>query len=623
MQIIGPQRGNWLWGSVAEVIVPNIDELPGSNVKRKKVQAFAMEGKPTITAHRSSRDARYERLRILYQISNLINSTTNHRLLLRRILDCAVRYLQASSGSLSLIDAANPEFLHVRAACGASARNVRNRRIPIGKGIVGRVVALGKPVRVNNVLECEDYLPLRPEVRSEMAVPLRIEGRIAGVLNVDSDRLNAFTREDQQLLVAIANQAAKVIQTSQLYDALTTQAARLEALIAAGQALIAPDSLPSVLQRITETVQSMLDIRLCSVMLLNEKGELELSAVSGGGQHYTQRPTLHVTNTLVGEVVMGRAPLQVFDVRKAPRYRSRRMARKEKLASLLSVPIIYNDRPIGILNIYTAKPRTFSNEEIQLLNAFASLCAIAIVNARRYQEMVRAEEGLRKAERLSTLGILSAEIAHEIRNPVAIISMLVHSLMEDGAVAPDRQKDLQIIADKLERINRIVTQVLNLSRQQQPRLEEVNLNQVIEDLLFLLSHTLSARSILVKKRLARTLPMVRGERGHFDQVLLNLMLNAIDAMPRGGIIIVATRRATRAGRPHVVVSVRDTGRGIPEEIRDQIFEPFVTTRREGIGLGLFVSRKLLSQYDATLSIKETNEKGTCFEISIPIEVTPQ
>ncbi len=160
-------------------------------------------------------------------------------------------------------------------------------------------------------------------------------------------------------------------------------------------------------------------------------------------------------------------------------------------------------------------------------------CAIAIVNARRYQEMVRAEEGLRKAERLSTLGILGAEIAHEIRNPVAIISMLVHSLMGGwgGRSRPTKRSSdnrRQAGADQSHcdaGAQSFPAAAASFGGgQSQPSHRRF---------VVLLSHTLSARSILVKKRLARTLPMVRGERGHFDQVLLNLMLNAIDAMPRG------------------------------------------------------------------------------------------
>lgn len=565
-------------------------------------------------------ERRYRRLRVLYRISDLINSTTEEKRLLRRVLKEAVRELGATSGSLALLEGDPPNSLRIVVAQGANSQNVRDVRLEIGQGVVGKVVETGAPVRVDDVSRTPFYVSLRPDVRSELAVPLVIGGRISGVLNVDSDRLGAFSAEDEQLLMAIAHQAAKVIHTSRLYEQLTLQAARLEALLSAGQALIAPEPLGKVLQRLTETVQRMLDIRLCSVMLLNDKRELEICAVAGGGQHYTQRASLSVSDSLIGQVVIRRAPLQVFDVRKAQGYRSRSMARKERLASLLSVPILYQQKPIGLINIYTSKPRLFTAEEIRLLDAFASLCAIAIENARRYESVLRAEENIRKADRLATLGVLSAEIAHEIRNPVSIISMLVSSLLEDGAVASERRKDLEIIAQKLERISRIVAQVLNFSKQQAPRYEWIDIGEVLSDLFLLMEHALATKHILAKYRAQRSLPRVFLDRGHLEQVLMNLILNAVQAMPHGGLLTVRARLVSRPA-PHVEIAVSDTGKGIPREILENIFDPFVTSRKEGVGLGLFVSQKLLAQYGGRLEVSKTGARGTTLKILLPLEAS--
>jgi signal transduction histidine kinase len=343
-----------------------------------------------------------------------------------------------------------------------------------------------------------------------------------------------------------------------------------------------------------------------------------LSAVSGGGRNYTQRPNLSVRDTLVGEVVKKREPLQVLDVRKASRYRAREMARKESLASLLSVPVFFHDQMIGLLNIYTARPRRFLEEDIRLLNAFASLCGIAIENAQRYERVLTAEHNIRQNDRLATLGILSAEIAHEIRNPVTIISMLLHSLREDHAISPNRERDMDIILDKLERINRIVSQVLSISKKPAHPMEWVSVNGVIEDLLFLVNHALAARQIMVQRQFDADAPALLGDRGHFDQVFLNLLLNALEAMPGGGILTIRTERVSDSDGDGVLVTIRDTGTGIPEDLLAQLFTPFVTARREGIGLGLFVSQKLLAIYGGTITVKSTVGKGTTFKVRVPL-----
>jgi signal transduction histidine kinase len=563
---------------------------------------------------------RYRRLRALYRIANLINSTTDEKKILKRILAETVRELSATSGSLSLIVGDPPQELRIVVAQGSSSQNVRNVRLRVGQGVVGKVAETGRPVRVDDVSLSPFYVPLRPEVRSELAVPLIIDGRIAGVLNVDSDRLAAFSAEDEKLLLAIANQAAKVIQTSRLYEQLAMQASRLEALISAGQALIAPEPLPRILQRITETVQRMLDTRLCSIMLLNDNRELVISAVAGGGQLYTQRAGLNVSESLIGQVVVRRAPLQVLDVRRTKGYRNRSMARKEQLVSLLSVPILFQQTPIGIINIYTSKPRRFSEEEVRLLSAFASLCGVAIENARRYESLIRAEENLRQADRLTTLGVLSAEIAHEIRNPVSIISMLVHSLLEDGAIAPERRKDLAVISDKLQRISRIVGQVLSFSKQHEPRYEWVSLDAVINDLVFLLSHTFSSKGIEFNFRTRKNLPPVFMDRGHLEQILMNLFINAVQAMPNGGHLAVQARVSSPGAKcPSLMVDVTDTGTGIAPDILQQVFDPFVSSRKEGVGLGLFVCQKLLSQYGGLIKVTKTGPGGTTITIQLPLE----
>lgn len=564
-------------------------------------------------------EAKYQKLMVLSRVSNLITSTRKPATLLRRILREAVLAMKATSGSIYYIDQESGA-LHAQVVYGIELRRARQLGLRLGRGVTGKVAMTGKPLRVDDVRLSPDYVELKPDVRSELAVPLIIDGETIGVLNVDSTRVAAFKPEDERLLVALAAYASKLIQTARLYEGLNQQTRKLETLFDVGQALISPAPLPVVLNRITRAVLDLMDIKLCSLMLLNEKRELVLSAVSGGSEDYSQRPNLNLATSLVGRVVTERQPLQVFDVRKAPRYRSRRMARREHLASLLSVPITFYDTLIGILNIYTARPRRFTDEEMRLLNAFASLCGIAIENSQRYQRVLVAEESIRQSDRLATLGILSAEIAHEIRNPTTIISMLLHTLREDRGVAPGREKDIDIILEHIDRINRIVSQVLSFSKQRETRLERVDINQTIEDLLFLVNHNLNARTITVKRQLDSDLPRIMGDRGHFDQILLNLMLNAAEVMAGGGVLTIKTSKP-KTDRQWVHVVIKDTGPGIPPEILPQLFTPFVTARKEGIGLGLFISQKLLNQYGGRITVKTAPGKGTAFTVQIPVEHT--
>jgi signal transduction histidine kinase len=554
---------------------------------------------------------------VLYRISDLINSTTNSTTLLRRILRETISALSATSGFLGFLEDKTGE-LRVAVAQGLAEPNPA--QLPLAPYWSG-VIDSGSVVRDGDDLEA-GWATNGPEAKSHMAAALRIEGKPAGILHLNSPEVSAFSVEDEKLLNAVANQAARIIHTSRLYDKLTEQTRRLETLFDVGQALISPDPLPDILNRITDSLLGIMDVKQCSVLLINDSREMVLSAASGSAGKYVQRPMSVVPESLLGEVSGKRQPVQVFEVKRPENRKPGKVPLRGKPTSLLTIPIFFQEALVGILNVYAERVRQFEPDEMRLLNAFASLCGIAIENARRYERVLTAEQSIRTTDRLATLGTLSAEIAHEVRNPVTIITMLMHSLREEGAIAPGRAKDVSLIMDKLEHINRIVSQVLGFAKRRGVRLEWVKLNDVLEEVLFLVQHTVSSRRIVVRKQLEPALPPVLVDRGHMDQVFLNLVMNAIEAMPHGGILTIessVTPPRKRTGeQPVVRVVVRDTGAGITQEMQEQIFAPFVTGREEGVGLGLFVSQKLLSQYDGRISVRSTPGEGASFAVSIPL-----
>lgn len=566
--------------------------------------------------------ARYQRFKVLYRISDLINSTAKTETLLRRIMRETVSVMRADAGSIRLL---TPDGTHleVMVAHGVDASSARQMRLAVGQGVTGWVAQTGTLLRVDDVSKSPRYVEWRRDVRSELAVPLRVEGEVIGVLNVESTRLAAFSEADEKLLSAIGVQAAKVIQTARLYDRIAEQNRRIEALFEVGQALISPDPLPALLQRITASVRQLLDIRQCSVMVINEQRELVQSAVSGQQVQFAQQPGFNLSSVRAGDISVRRQPLEVFKVKRVRQRAGRRKPEGAAPASLMSVPIFFHERLIGFLNLYTPERRRFSEDEMRLLHAFASLCGIAIENAQRYERVLNAEHSIRQADRLATLGILSAEIAHEVRNPISIISMLIHSLVEDKAVVPSREKDMAIIAEKLERIDRIVSQVLTFSKRREPKPEWLNLNSVLEDVLFLVGHLLQARQVQLRRHLDSALPQILGDRGDFDQVFLNMIMNAVEAMPLGGILYIRSAWSpakSDAGSPGMIsISFRDTGVGIAPETVPHLFSPFYSTRPEGFGLGLFVSNKLLSQYGGKIVVRSAEGKGAAFTIKIPVE----
>ena len=333
-------------------------------------------------------------------------------------------------------------------------------------------------------------------MRSELAVPLEVAGEVRGVLNVDADRPEAFSAEDQELLEALAAQAARVIHNTWLYEQLRLKARLFESLASVSQTINSTLNLDDALSVITREACVLMQAKMCSLMLLDESREwLELRASFGAGEAYVNRPRLSVEESLLGIVVRRKKPLQVENVQVSSRYQSVEVARREGLVALLSVPLLYGGQAIGTLSVYTGQPYSFSNEEIRILSALAELSAIAIEKARLYERVVDVEEQLRQNEKLSALGLLAAEVAHEIRNPLTVLKMLYHSLDLKFPEGDPRAKDARIIDEKIGQLNRIVEQILDFARTTEPQLAPVNLNRLIEELGLLVRHKLKHQNI--------------------------------------------------------------------------------------------------------------------------------
>ena len=193
--------------------------------------------------------AQHERLKLLYQVSNVIHSTLDPQEALQLILREAIRLMRASSGSVVLVNPTSG-ILEIQASRGLPPESVK-LKLRIGQGITGWVARTGKPARIGDVTKDPHYVMLRPEIRSELAVPLEVRGEVRGVINVDSERVDAFTPEDQQLFEELAVQAAKVIQNTWLYEQLRLRARLFESLASVSRTINSTLNIDDALSAIT------------------------------------------------------------------------------------------------------------------------------------------------------------------------------------------------------------------------------------------------------------------------------------------------------------------------------------------------------------------------------------
>jgi signal transduction histidine kinase len=367
-----------------------------------------------------------------------------------------------------------------------------------------------------------------------------------------------------------------------------------------------------------------MEAKMASLLMLDETREwLDLRASHGAGRAYLEKPRLSADESLVGIVVRRKKPLQVEDVRVSARYNNVEVARVEGLVSLLSVPLLFAGQSIGALNIYTGKTHSFSNEEIRILSALAGLSAVAIEKARLYERIVDVEEQLRQNEKLSAIGLLAAEVAHEIRNPLTVMKMLYHSLDLRFPPSDPRARDVQIMGEKMDHLNKIVEQILDFARGAEPKLSPVNINQLIDDLGLLTRHKLRNQNIQLTRKLAPDLPSLMADAGQLEQAFLNLTLNAVEAMPNGGKLLISSRAlhlpAASPGPTHIAIEFRDTGEGMTREQSKRAFSSLLsTTKAKGTGLGLAIVGRVVEAHRGKVRVRSSPNKGAAIIITLPV-----
>jgi signal transduction histidine kinase len=293
----------------------------------------------------------------------------------------------------------------------------------------------------------------------------------------------------------------------------------------------------------------------------------------------------------------------------------------------LAIPLIFQSQLKGILFLGgKVSGIAFASDDMDFLSTLANQFVVAVENARLYQSERQALRDLKEAqrqlvltERLAAIGELSAKIAHEVNNPLSIISNYLHlcerSLNDPGAA----HRHLEVVRQELSRIARIVRQLLDFHRPPKSERVKVQTTEIMDSVLGLVEYQLQKKQISVSRQYDDSPPPVIGSPEQLKQVFLNLIINARDFMPEGGRLTVEIKKADT----YVRIAVSDTGPGIAEEHLPRVFEPFFTTKTDGsgTGLGLSVCYGIISEHGGRIEASNLPEGGGCFAITLPAAET--
>jgi signal transduction histidine kinase len=548
----------------------------------------------------------------LYHISRLVGETADAKYALHSILEQIATFFNASSASILLVNA-DTQDLELEVAYGYEV--TQPFRLKHGEGITGYVAATGEPLFVPNVNQDPRYHALHSDVVCEMAAPLIERNNIIGVVNVESNQAGSFCQEDLKNLALFTHEASLVISNLWSMNRLRERSAQMEALLRLGQRLATQRSVDAVR---TETLEAINNLLCVPFSLLWEKDpqQDELILVARGGDCLHPENIPHDLRLSIHESVLSVPCIhkKTIELQRLPycdeEFHSF-LAIREQLSSMLAVPIHYEDEILGVLCLFTRTPHRFSNEERDLAITMAHLHSVSLQNIRLYTRVFRSENRLHKNEKLAAMGLLAAEVAHEIRNPLTVIQLLMENLANQPR-SKEESTDFRIILEKINQLEAIVSRILDFSKQSSEPYETVSLNDIIQDTLSLMRLKLEQSAISAEWYPGQT-DAICGHRGQLQQVFLNLFLNAAEAMPEGGTL---TIRLNREGE-HIHIYVSDTGNGIPEDILPHIWDSFLSGKATGNGLGLAVVRQIVIHHQGNIQVCRSDNNGTTFLLKFP------
>ena len=368
-----------------------------------------------------------DELNILRKIVDLTSSDVDLSRILNEVVFLVNGVTGADSVFIYLFDARR-QILTLMASKTPHQKELGKIALRLGEGITGWVAQQNKPEAISkNAYRDPRFktFDILPEDRYEafLGAPIIYKAKVIGVINLQYKKAHEFEADTVNLLMTIAKQVGGVIEHARLYEEIKLKAAQFDSLVKVSQSITSERYLDEILNLIVVVTAEMLDSKICSIMLLDEKkgNELTIKATQSLSESYRHKPNLKINASILGEAITSRQPIAILDVRHEKKYFYHDLAVKENLSSMLAVPMIVKDTAIGVINIYTKEPHEFSAEEIDVLQMVANQAAVAVENTKLMEESLKAKQALetRKAiERakgvLMRMNNLSEEAAYRL-----------------------------------------------------------------------------------------------------------------------------------------------------------------------------------------------------------------
>jgi signal transduction histidine kinase len=388
---------------------------------------------------------------------------------------------------------------------------------------------------------------------------------------------------------------------------------RLEIAAELGRRAASGQDLAALLAHAMEAICQQLHVEFSAYLELLPDGKAIFQAGVGWKAGVVGHATVELSGeSASGHVIRTLCPLAITDLRQEGRFVVSPLLREHGVLSTLIVPLLGQSRPLGVLGAHSAQSRVFTPEETTWLQVVANILSARL--ERKWLRQSEHDQQLLRAEQMMAIGQVAAGVAHELRNPLTSIKGLIQVNLRELGSRGLTTDDLEVIEHEIRRMEKTLQTFLDFARPPQPDRHLQTIAPIVERVLALVGGR--ARKQHVELKFLRPEPFAQAEvdGDQVQQLLLNLVLNALDAMPQGG------RIEIELGSPRdgfLEIYVRDTGPGIAPHILPKVFETFVSSKETGVGLGLPLSRRIAEDHGGTLSAYNFPVEGACFLLRLP------
>lgn len=535
--------------------------------------------------------------------------------------------LGAEQAVIHLIDKER-QLLIPEAVSGLEDSFERHTNMRLDEGVAGESIASGKTINIPDVDADPRFIKRSgtTRLRSLMVTPLQSGGEMLGAISVQSNTPNVFVADDGKLLSALGTQAAIAIENAHLIEDTKQALKETNALYRVTQGVAHSLDPNEVLKDTVELLQKNFGYYHVQIYVMDpETGDFVMREGSGeiGRQLKEQGYRLSAGEGIVGYTAETGAAFFANDVDEIVSFVRNPLLPDTK--SELAMPVKIDGEILGLLDVQQIPPKRLSQRDIQLVSAVADQLAIALQKANLYRELeisLQQEKAIRNQlvqnERLTVMGRLLASVSHELNNPLQAIQNALFLLKEERDISQQGRQDLNIVLAEAERMASMIERLRTTYRPIQAEdYRSTQINSIIEDVYALIATHLRHNQVAFEFHPDPDLPPIPALTDQIRQVTLNLLMNAVEAMPNGGTLSVCTKLEPE--KQEILVTISDTGKGIDPAILPNIFEAFVTDKERGTGLGLTITYDIIAKHRGRISGENNPDKGATFKVWLPIE----